>query len=352
MNWRFILVVLCILCNAFFVAAEFSLIASRTEKLEIIGGKRKSAQKCLRAKEKMSVLLSGCQLGITLSSILLGVCIEPAVTHTLERWFLHLNIDATLLKALSYFISMLSIVLMHMLLGEMVPKNIALVEPEKCSMLVINVLEKFVIITRPIIELYLKITFLILKILKVSNAGKMENSISHVQLTALIDESHEAGLMDSTEFARLRQTMELQKKNAGDIAISLDNMAVIEGTTYADGTFGPSIEVVRKYVEQYGFSRYPVIDEQRSLRGYIHIKDILPQLSAGHTSHNSTPLVAPLRSLLTFPTYTSIEQVVSVLRKQNSSMGQIMSSHKNIVGIVSLDEIAKLFVDSARDELK
>ena len=133
-----LLTALLILANGFFVGAEFALISARRDRLEALveQGKR-SALTVIRAGENLSVMLAGAQLGITLCSIVLGRVGEPAVAHLLAKPFDLLGVPDAVLHTVSFIVAITVVVILHVLLGEMVPKNIALAGPEKAAMLLV-----------------------------------------------------------------------------------------------------------------------------------------------------------------------------------------------------------------------
>ncbi len=137
--------------NAFFVGSEFALISARRDRLEALAeqGKR-SAVTVLRAGEQLSLMLAGAQLGITVCSILLGRVGEPAVAHLLEKKpFDLVGVPDAVLHTVSFVVALGFVVTLHVLLGEMVPKNIAIAGPEKTAMLVVPVYLVYVRVARP-----------------------------------------------------------------------------------------------------------------------------------------------------------------------------------------------------------
>src|ERR1700756_655397 len=130
-----LLTVLLLATNAFFVGAEFALISARRDRLETLAeqGKR-SAVTVIRAGQNLSVMLAGAQLGITLCSILLGRIGEPAVANLLERPFDLFGVPDAVLHTVSSVVAITIVVVLHVLIGEMVPKNIAIAGPESAAM--------------------------------------------------------------------------------------------------------------------------------------------------------------------------------------------------------------------------
>src|SRR5215470_11585495 len=173
--------------NAFFVGAEFALISARRDRLEALveQGKR-SAVTVIRAGEHLSLMLAGAQLGITICSILLGRVGEPAVAHLLEKPFGLAGIPDTVLHTVSFLIALGIVVTLHVLLGEMVPKNIAIAGPESAAMLLIPPYLVWVRATRPVIAFYDWCAMMMLRALRVEPKTELENTVSMVELSEMI----------------------------------------------------------------------------------------------------------------------------------------------------------------------
>ena len=150
-----VLTVLLLAANAFFVGAEFALISARRDRLEALAEQGKhSAVTVIRAGENLPLMLAGAQLGITICSILLGRVGEPAVAHLLEMPFHLLGIPDTVLHTVSFVIAITIVVVLHVLLGEMVPKNIAIAGPESAAMLLVPPYLLWIRAARPVIAVY------------------------------------------------------------------------------------------------------------------------------------------------------------------------------------------------------
>ena len=150
-----LLTVLLIAANAFFVGAEFALISARRDRLEALAEQGKhSAVTVIRAGENLAVMLAGAQLGITVGSIVLGRVGEPAVVHLLSPVFDLFGVPPAVLHTVSFLVAITVVVILHVLLGEMVPKNIALAGPEKAAMLLVPPYLLWVKATRPVIAVY------------------------------------------------------------------------------------------------------------------------------------------------------------------------------------------------------
>src|SRR5246500_5379680 len=194
------LTILLLLANAFFVGAEFALISARRDRLEALAeqGKR-SAVTVIRAGQDLPLMLAGAQLGITACSILLGRIGEPAVARLLEQPFRLIGIPNTVLHTVSFVIAITIVVVLHVLYGEMVPKNIALAGPEAAAMLFVPPYLLWVRAARPVIAFYDWCAHVILRVFGVEAKSELENAVSTVELSEMIAESLSEGLLDPEE---------------------------------------------------------------------------------------------------------------------------------------------------------
>src|ERR1700754_411536 len=209
-----LLTVLLLAANAFFVGAEFALISARRDRLEALAeqGKR-SAVAVIRAGQNLSVMLAGAQLGITICSILLGRVGEPAVAHLLEKPFDLLGVPDALLHTVSFVIAITVVVVLHVLLGEMVPKNIALAGPESAAMLLVPAYLLWIRAARPFIAVYDWFAHMSLRLVGVTAKNELENTVSMVELSEMIAESRSVGLLDPEEHKRLSRALQIRNRS-------------------------------------------------------------------------------------------------------------------------------------------
>src|SRR5690349_3954759 len=199
-----LLTVVLLACNAFFVAAEFALISARRDRLEALAaqGKRK-AHTVIRAGENLSMMLAAAQLGITICSILLGRVGEPAVAHLLEGPFELVGMPEQLLHPVAFAIALAIVVILHILFGEMIPKNIALAGPERSALLLVPAHLVWLRLARPLIAVYNLAANLSLRMLRIEPKDELEATVSSVELAEMIGESRSEGLIDEEEHRRL-----------------------------------------------------------------------------------------------------------------------------------------------------
>ena len=241
--------------NAFFVGAEFSLISVRRDRLEILAEQgRASAVTVIRAGERLPLMFAGAQLGITVASILLGRIGEPAVADLLQMPFGLLGLPAAVLHTVSFVIALAIVVTLHVLLGEMVPKNIAIAGPEKAAMLLIPAYLAYVRAARPFIAFYQRCANLVLRALRVEPRDELAITVSMAELGEMIAESVSEGLLDREEHTRLTRALQIRHRVVADVAVAV---ADIRSVPAAAAGSGPTVEAVQQALAQTGFSQVP-----------------------------------------------------------------------------------------------
>src|ERR1700709_1282625 len=267
-----LLTVLLLAANAFFVAAEFALISARRDRLEALAeqGKR-SAVTVIQAGQNLSLMLAGAQLGITVCSILLGRVGEPAVAHLLETPFDLLGVPDAVLHTVSFVVAITIVVVLRVLLGEMVPKNIAIAGPESAAMLLVPPYLLWIRIARPFIAFYDWCAKLALRIFGVEAKNELENTVSTIELSEMIAESLSEGLLDPEEHTRLSRALQIRNRVVGDVAVSLTQVRAVP---VADEGSGPTVAASQRALAETGYSRFPVVDLFGDFIGYLHIKDV------------------------------------------------------------------------------
>ena len=206
--------------NAFFVAAEFSLISARRDRLEAMAEQgRSGAVTVIRAGEQLPLMFAGAQLGITVSSILLGRIGEPAVADLLRRPVHLVGLSPALLHTTSLVVALAIVVTLHLLLGEMVPKNIAMAGPERAAMLLIPAYLVYVRAVRPVIKFYNRCSNATLRALRVRPRDELDVTVSTVELSEMIAESVSEGLLDPEEHTRLTRALQIRNRTVADVAV-------------------------------------------------------------------------------------------------------------------------------------
>ncbi|WP_067822234.1 hemolysin family protein [Nocardia inohanensis] len=343
--WAVLLTFVLLLGNAFFVAAEFALISARRDRLEALAAQgKRSANTVIEAGQNLSMMLAAAQLGITICSILLGRVGEPAVAHLLEKPFELLGVPDQLLHPISFALALTIVVILHILLGEMIPKNIALAGPERSALLLVPLHLMWLRLARPLIYIYNLAANLTLRMLRIEPKDELDSTVSSVELAEMFGESHSEGLLDEEEHRRLTQALGSSDRMVADVMVPLDKTRSVplrgDGTTLGD---------IETAVAETGFSRYPVRATDGSLVGYLHVKDVL-DLVADDDAGPGTPIPrTDIRPLPTLSMGTTLFEALARLRRTNSHLGRVVDSRGNTVGIVALEDLVEEFVGTVRD---
>lgn len=340
-----LLTFLLLLGNAFFVGAEFALISARRDRLEALAAQgKRSANTVIEAAQNLSMMLAAAQLGITICSILLGRVGEPAVAHLLEKPFELLGVPDSLLHPISFALALAIVVILHILLGEMIPKNIALAGPERMALLLVPLHLMWLRLAKPLIAVYNFAANMTLRALRIEPKDELDSTVSSVELAEMFGESRSEGLLDEEEHRRLTQALGTSDRIVADVMVPLARLRSVplrgDGTTLGD---------IESAVAETGFSRYPVRAADGSLVGYLHVKDVL-DLTADDDAGPGTPIPrTDIRPLPTLSMGTTLYEALARLRRTNSHLGRVVDSRGNTVGIVALEDLVEEFVGTVRD---
>jgi CBS domain containing-hemolysin-like protein len=342
--------ILLIGANAFFVGAEFSLISARRDRLEALAEQGKArAVTVIRAGEQLSSMLAGAQLGVTVASILLGRIGESAVADLLRKSFALTQMHPALAHTLAFAIALAIVVTLHVLLGEMVPKNIALAGPERTAMLLVPPYLAYVRAARPLIVFYNKCANAVLRALRVEPKDELESAVSTAQLSAMIAESVSEGLLDQEEHSRLTRALQIRTRVVADVARPLADIRAVQvaGAGSAAGS-GPTVGAVEQALAETGYSRFPVVGLDGDYIGYLHIKDVL-MLGDDPAIVIDLALVRPLPRV---PESLPLADALSRMRRSNSHLALVTAGSVDdgqLVAMVAMEDLVEDLVGAMRD---
>ncbi|RSZ63435.1 HlyC/CorC family transporter [Corynebacterium hylobatis] len=337
-----VMVVALLAANAFFVAAEFALISSRKDRIEsLIAQGRKGARKVLYATEHLSIMLAGAQFGITIASLILGKVAEPAIAHFLEAPFTALGVPENLLHPLSFIIALAFITFLHILFGEMVPKNIAIAGPETLAMWLTPAMIWWVKITRPLIEFMNWIARITLRAFGIEQKDELDSTVDQAQLAFMIKESREEGLLDAEETLRLSQALRSEKRSLKEVMIPLGKVRTLDF-----GRRGPTLGDLEAAVVETGFSRFPVTGTDGSYLGYIHVKDVLDRLATA-SGQEYIPRT-DLRPLTIVDGSGTMDEALRKLHRRSAHMAQVRDRGE-LIGVLTLEDLIEEYVGTVND---
>ncbi|MFF3690666.1 hemolysin family protein [Streptomyces sp. NPDC002187] len=323
---------LTLVVNAFFVGAEFALISVRRSQIEpeAQAGNRR-ARSVLWALEHVSALLAAAQLGITACTLVLGIVAEPAIAHLLEPVFDALGVPHGAVHPISFVIALSLATYLHMLLGEMVPKNIALAEPVRSALLLGPPLVALARALRPVIFSINAMANGLLKLLRVETKDEVSATFSDDELASLVRDSGDAGLLDVRSAARLRDALELGRRPVRDVVMP------VERVVYARA--GTTPEQLELLSAESGFSRFPVIDDDRRILGYLHVKDALD------AAPGDEPFpVSALRPIARVRATSPLDDVLTAMRRSRTHLAAVLDEEGRPEGLVTMEDILRELV--------
>ncbi|MFJ9042542.1 hemolysin family protein [Streptomyces sp. NPDC102347] len=318
-----------LVANAFFVGAEFALISVRRSQVEPHAdqGDRR-AKSVLWGLEHVSVLLAAAQLGITLCTLILGIVAEPAIAHLLEPVFHAVGVPDGAGHAVSFVIALTLATYLHMLLGEMVPKNIALAEPVRSALMLGPPLVALSRALRPVIFTVNAFANTLLKLLRVETRDEVVASFSDAELAQIVKDSGQAGLIDDRALERLNDALELGRRPVRDVVMPLERVV------YA--RVGVTPEGLERLSAESGFSRFPVVDEQRRIVGYLHIKDALD------ASPRDMPFrLRDMRSIARVRENTPLDDVLTAMRGSRTHLAAVSGTDGRLAGLVTMEDVLR-----------
>jgi len=324
--------------NVFFVGAEFALISARRDRLEAMARRGvHRARTVIQAAEMLPLMLAAAQLGITVCSLGLGSLGEPVLAHQLAWLTSPLRIPGAVLHTAAFILALGIITVAHILLGEMVPKNIAIAGPERTALWLVPPLVTFVRVTRPVVALFSRVARLALRLCGVQLRDERDSAYSPDELAHLIADSGREGLLERQEHRRLTQTLSTRTRTVADVLIPISGLTTIPAE--------PTLGDIERAVAQTGFSRFPLCTD-RNLVGYLHVKDVLELL--GRSPDTPVP-PGSVRPLPEVPVTAKLDEALTLLRRSGSHLARLVGPGGSTEGVVALEDVLEEYVGTVRD---
>ncbi|MFJ9586491.1 hemolysin family protein [Streptomyces acidicola] len=326
---------LTLLTNAFFVGGEFALISVRRSQIEPRakeGDKR--ARMTLWGLQHLSAVMATAQLGITVSSLVLGAVAEPAIAHLLEPVFEAARVPDGLVHPIAFVIALAAATYLHMLIGEMIPKNIALAAPVPTALLLGPPLIALTQALRPVVFGINAFANALLRLLRVEPKDEVEAVFTDDQLARMVVDSSEAGLLSPADGERLRDALELGTRPVGEILVPVGTMRTVGHTV-------TPAELERTAAEA-GYSRFPVTGPDGTLMGYLHIKDTL-----GVTERDQPFPRSALHPVTRVRIDTPLDDTLTTLRADGSHLAAVTGQTGAVIGFVTMEDVLTELVGPA-----
>ncbi|MDB4606953.1 hemolysin family protein [Pontimonas sp.] len=324
--------------NAFFVGAEFAVIAAKRSQIEPLadaGSKR--AKTSLFAMEHATLMLATSQLGITVCSLLILLVSEPALHHLLEGPLGQVGLPEAAVSGVSFAIALLIVTYLHVVLGEMVPKNISFSVPDKAVLLLAPPLVFVSKVLSPIIRALNAIANGILRLTRVEPKAEATSAYTLDEVATIVAESTKTGML-SDHSGALTAAFDFTAKTVADVTISLENLVTLpEDATPRD---------VQQAVSQRGFSRYVLVNDAGDPTGYVHIKDVL-DAEDGEGDYPVPP--RKIRTLVALSDSVDLEDALATMRGTGSHLAKVTDAAGATTGVMFLEDIIEELVGEVRD---
>ncbi|GAB3656828.1 hemolysin family protein [Nocardioides korecus] len=328
-----------LLGNAFFVGAEFALVSARRTKVEPLAAEgSRVARTTLRAMEGLSQMIAACQFGVTVCSLGLGAVAEPALAHLLEPVAHAVGLPESWLHPAAFTVAMLCVVYLHVVLGEMVPKNIALAGPERAAMVLGPPMVAFVTVLKPVVYGLDALANAVVRLFRVEPLSERASTFTLEEVEAMVDESHDEGMLEQGEYERLSGALGFTSRTVADVMLPLPQVETVER-----GARATDVEVV---CARTGYSRFPVVGADRELVGYLHIKDVLQSDPQGRARVVEDKWIRPFAGVRASDTLVHALQTLQV---QGAHMARVVDEAGEVIGVATLEDVIEELVGEIRD---
>lgn len=340
LNW--VVVAFLLFANGFFVAAEFSMVKVRKTRIEQLTKEGNfNAKIALSALKDLDKFIAAVQLGITISSIGLGWVGEAAIARLIEPLFNYFLPEYKLVAShtIAVSIAFALITFMHVVIGELMPKSIALQYPEKMSLLVARPMQIITTLFSPFIWLLNGFGNTLLKLFRIQNQQGSHLAHSIEELDMLINASYNEGVLNETEKDMLHNVFKFSDLTAKQVMIPRTDMVCIEG----DVTF----DDINKITSENQYTRYPVFDEDIDhITGIIHVKDLY-SLSLTNEEFKMEKI---LRPVLLVPETITMDNLVIEFKKRQSQMAIVIDEFGGTSGLITLEDVLEEIFGEVQDE--
>jgi CBS domain containing-hemolysin-like protein len=329
--------------TAFFVSSEFAMIKIRTTRIDqLLSEGNKKAEAAKKVVTNLDGYLSATQVGITITSLILGWLGEPTIRKVLSPVFEQFNIPLSLKNILSFIIAFLLITFFNVVLGELAPKTLAIQRAESIMLLFAPILIIFYKIMYPFIWILNRSARLITGIFGVTSASGHEVVLSEEELRMILSESYKSGEINQSEYRYVNNIFEFDNRIAKEIMVPRTEIVTLSKDAVMTEIFNT--------IKEEKYTRYPVIDgDKDTILGVVNIKEILTDCIAKKCEDENTlnPYIKPVIHVIeSIP----IHELLLKLQKSRSHMAVLSDEYGGTAGIVTVEDILEEIVGEIRDE--
>lgn len=330
------LMVLLVLMNGFFVSAEFAIVKVRSSRIDALAeeGRRRAAI-VKRHLNHLDSYLSACQVGITLSSLGLGWLGEPVVARLLNPLFVLMGLGEKPAYLVSLTVAFILIAVLHIVLGELSPKTIAVRKAETITLWFAWPMLLFYRLMYPFIWILNNLSSGLLRLFRISPATGQDSVHTEEEIRVMMKESSESGLIDSTEMSLVDNIFEFADTTAREIMIPRTEMICL----YTQHSLEENLEIALEGTR----TRYPVCHQDKDhIIGFIHIKDLIRS-----STRNLRDLIRPIMAV---PESTQISDLMKRMQRGRTQIAILIDEYGGTSGMVTLEDIVEEIVGEIQDE--
>ena len=337
--WLFVLLIV----NAFFVGAEFAVISAKRSQIEPLAEKGvRSAKTALYAMEHATLMLATSQLGITICSLLILNVSEPAIHHLLAEPLGLTGLDEGTVDVIAFIIALLIVSYLHVVFGEMVPKNLAFSVPDRAVLMLATPLVWVSKVFYPVIAVLNWIANHVLRLFGVEPKDEAASTFTLDEVATIVNQSRIEGVLDDSA-GTLSAALEFTDKKAKDIAVPLAGLVTLPDTTTPDE--------IERAVAKHGFSRYVIVNADAAPVGYVHLKDVLRAAEGPDASTDVVRTIPAKRIHHMVPVLesTDLEDALALMRRAGRHLAQVRTTEGETTGVLFLEDVIEELVGEVQD---
>lgn len=333
--------VVLLLANGFFVAVEFALVATRRSRLEQLAAEGDARAKAAIASVRdLSFMLSAAQLGITLASLGLGYVAEPAIAQIIELPLEWARVPDGAVHPIALVVGLTIVVFLHMVVGEMVPKNVAIAEPDRTALWLALPMRAFTVAFRPAIHVLNLLANGGQRLLGVEPTDELVTLATGDELARMLATARQEGILDEVEHRLMTGALGFGNREVASVMVPRDRVVAVRAET--------PIEQVELVAVESGSSRIPVYGRDRDeILGYVHVKDLLALPPTTRRQPLPRTIVRPI---LRVPTNRTLQDLLLLMRRARLHFAVVVDGSGRFAGIVTLEDVLESLVGDIRDE--
>lgn len=332
-------VVALIAINGYFVAAEFAFVAARRSRFVEAAeqGDRRSARAVV-VHRRLSFMLSGAQLGITASSLILGFLIAPVLAPLIEPVVGAIGVPEAARFGVAVAVGLVVATVVQMVVGELAPKNLAIARPERVARALAPSTLMFMRLAAPVIAVFDGAANRLLRLLRIEPVQELSGSVTTRELDLIVDTSAVSGHLSPQQAALLTRAIDFAELEASEVMVPWNRTVTIDEAATLDD--------LRDLMAS-AHSRFPVVDVEGAVRGIVHAKDLL---GVPIDDYETTTVMALAHPAIMVPEAAGLRNVLRELRTHSTEMAVVVDEYGEPAGIVTLENLVEELVGDIADE--